>query len=98
MSHDPQAREIPAKSLYALTDEEVSLRCLENKRDAWNEFFRRFIPTLRAGIREVLSENGRYDLLGDEDILCDINEKIVDELLEYCESKNIPFEVIEEKI
>jgi len=28
----------------------------------------------------------------------DINEKIVDELLEYCESKNIPFEVIEEKI
>lgn len=28
----------------------------------------------------------------------DINEKIIDELLEYCESKNIPFEVIEEKI
>jgi hypothetical protein len=28
----------------------------------------------------------------------DINEKIIDELLSFCESNNIPFEVIEEKL
>lgn len=49
----------------------------KENRPAWNEFFRRFIPYIKEGIREQLKSCRRLDLCYNQEVLLDIHEKIV---------------------
>jgi DNA-directed RNA polymerase specialized sigma24 family protein len=67
--------------LRGLSDQQLIEGCLEGNgkenRSAWNEFFRRFIPCIKEGIREQLKSCRRLDLCYNQDVLLDIHEKIV---------------------
>jgi len=63
-----------------ITDDELIDLCQRNHRTAWEEFFRRFTPTIKRGIRSIFINNSRFDLLNNEDVLWDIHAKIVEKL------------------
>jgi DNA-directed RNA polymerase specialized sigma24 family protein len=50
--------------------------CLENDRNAWEEFFLRFIPVIKRGIQRKLIASGFVHLYHDPDVLAEIHEKI----------------------
>jgi|GEM_PF-4515758 len=63
--------------LRNLSDEQLVEVCRGNGRHAWDEFFHRFIPDIKQGIRSQLKSCGRQDLCYNDDVLADIHEKIV---------------------
>ncbi len=67
--------------LRSLSGQQLIEGCLEGNgkenRPAWNEFFRRFIPYIKEGIREQLKSCRRLDLCYNQEVLLDIHEKIV---------------------
>lgn len=63
--------------LRKISDQQLVRLCLENDRPAWEEFFRRFIPTIKNAIKEKLGLSGRPNLCFDEEVLWNIHEKIV---------------------
>lgn len=75
------------RSLREYSDQQLVESCLNNNRNAWEEFFRRFIPDIKRGIQSKLIENGLSSLIHKKDVLADIHEKIVIKL--YKEGKLI---------
>lgn len=74
-----------------LPDDELVSLCLENSREAWNEFFRRFIPLIKRTIKSVLTSMGHARMSRDIDIIADVHESVVTALygrgiLEQCDS------------
>ena len=67
--------------LRSLSDQQLIEGCLESNgnenRTAWNEFFSRFIPCIKEGIKEQLKSCCRLDLCYNQEVLWDIHEKIV---------------------
>ena len=63
--------------LRKISDQQLVRLCLENNRPAWEEFFRRFIPTIKKAIKEKLGLSVRPNLCFDEEVLWNIHEKIV---------------------
>jgi len=60
-----------------IEDKQLVQYCIDNNRLAWEEFFRRFIPVTKHGIKETLKERGYIITYNNEDILWDIHGKIV---------------------
>lgn len=83
-------REAPVLVTYSnLSDDELVSACIENHREAWNEFFRRFIPVIKRAIKQRLSTSGNSHLGQDQDVIWDIHKEIVINLyrkgkLRYC--------------
>lgn len=65
-----------------LTIRELVARCLMGDRDAWEEFFRRFLPLLKAAIKKTLLAAGKKALADDVDVVSLIHLKIVEKLLD----------------
>lgn len=63
-----------------LSDSELVRLCLEKNRPAWEEFFRRYIPLIKKTIKRKLWKHGYGYVTDDQDILCDIHAKIVENL------------------
>ena len=68
--------------LINISDQKLIDLCREHNCPAWDEFFRRFIPTIKHTIKATLVSRSRYDLLQDNDTIWNIHEKIVVKL--YC--------------
>lgn len=64
-----------------LSDHELVQLCLENRRDAWEEFFSRFIPLMRYTIKNRLVAYDLRDMAEDPDIVWDIHAGIVKALV-----------------
>lgn len=69
-------------STQKLKDAKIVARCLKNERDAWDEFFRRFIPTIKKAIKNKLYTAGHTDLYRDPDVIWDIHQEIVIKLFQ----------------
>lgn len=70
------------RSLRLLTLEGLIKQCCTNRREAWEEFFRRFHRLIQKTIRKVLIRYDRLDLSGDEDVVEDIFVGLAMQLLE----------------
>jgi len=64
-------------SFKNLTDEDIVSHCLENRREAWNEFFRRFLPVIKNAIKQTLYASGHMELYRDPDVIWNIHQDIV---------------------
>jgi hypothetical protein len=64
-----------------LSNKELVMLCLVDDRAAWEEFFRRFIPTIKFSIRSTLITSGNLKLINDEDVLWDIHADVVNKLV-----------------
>lgn len=74
-----------------LSNEDLVKYCLENIREAWDEYFRRFNRLIYSGIKRTLSANGHERLIYDQDVLGNIHAKIVikhisKDILRQCEN------------
>jgi DNA-directed RNA polymerase specialized sigma24 family protein len=67
------------------TEELIDLCIDQGDRQAWDEFFRRYLPTIISAIKKTLRNNGQYNLANDKEVVSDINEKIIFKL--YCRDK-----------
>jgi DNA-directed RNA polymerase specialized sigma24 family protein len=76
-SQEKNQEETGKPELRNVSDSKLVQLCLENNRPAWEEFFRRFIPTIKSAIRKKLELSGRKHSCHDEDIIWNIHEKIV---------------------
>ena len=64
-----------------ISDQDLVKLCLKNKREAWNEFFRRYIPDIKSTIKGRLRRFGYDNMTHNQDIIWDIHEKIVIKLI-----------------
>ena len=64
-----------------ISDQDLVRLCIENQREAWNEFFRRYIPDIKSAIKGRLRRYGYDNMTHNQDIIWDIHEKIVIKLI-----------------
>ena len=64
-----------------ISDQDLVRLCLANQREAWNEFFRRYIPDIKDAIKNRLRNCGYDNMAHNQDIIWDIHEKIVVKLI-----------------
>lgn len=62
------------------SDQGLVDRCLNGDRAAWEEFFRRFTPSILKAIQNHLLAQHRYDLIHDEDVLWEIHKRVMEKL------------------
>ena len=72
-----------------LSDPDLVSRCLRKDDNAWDEFFRRFTPSIIEGIQKEIVSRDRGDLAHDEDVLWEIHRRVMERLylnrvLEQC--------------
>jgi len=84
-----------ATELGKVKTETLVQMCLRNERPAWEEFFRRYIPLIKRGIRKRLNQDSNF--LGQDDIdeaISAIYEKVIvklvrDGILNNCKTPHI---------
>jgi len=72
-------QETTLKNWKDMTDTDLVSECITGTKDAWEEFFARFVPVMRDAIVRVLINNStRRDFVDeDDDAVWEIHEKIV---------------------
>lgn len=66
--------------LHNLPDSDLVVLCLQQQRNAWEEFFRRFSPLLKKAIRKTFVKCGFSYLAEDFDNVLDIHAVLVEKL------------------
>lgn len=76
--HKP-SQYMSANTVKGLSDQELVDTCKAGKREAWDEFFIRFVPEMRSSILRVLRKRAANNVFvqDDDDTVWDIHEKIV---------------------
>lgn len=72
---------VEEKNLSNISDSDLVDLCRKDIRPAWEEFFRRFIPTIKAAIQRILFRSGNPNLVDKENIIWEIHERVVKKLL-----------------
>jgi len=81
----PQKKEnthtVEKRDLKKISDHELVRLCRNDHRPAWEEFFRRFIPTIKDAIKRKLSESNSPVLADKENVISEIHMQVANRLL-----------------